>query len=443
MTQEVQQTEENTQNEAPCTMSYTGESHSPKTLLAGTSGNIMEWYDFALYGFLAPILSKLFFPSDNELASLIATYGVFAAGFVMRPLGGLIFGYIGDRFGRAAVLKISIGTMGAATTALGLLPTHAQAGVWATVLLVTVRMFQGLSVGGEFSGSVTYMVETSPLHRRGLSGSWANFGSMIGTLLGSSLAALVTSVMAHQQVLDWGWRMPFLFGGIMGIAAFFLVKEIGTSPHMGHHQRQHESDNPLKEVLTRNRRETILAVLFASGYGIFFYIPLVYLPSYANEVANLANDLTLQINSAGIALALPLIPLGGWLSDHLMRRRTLLILAFAVATVVAWSLFTLIDNGVWGLVAAQFAFVAILAIPLGAAPAMLVELFPVQDRLTGYSLAYNLGLGVAGGTAPMIATWLISYTGHDLAPSWYLAAATLLSAVALYLMQDRSREMLR
>lgn len=439
----MSKTGENELNEKPRTGSYTGEKHSPKTLMAGTSGNIMEWYDFALYGFLAPILSQLFFPSENKLASLIATYGVFAAGFVMRPLGGLVFGFIGDRFGRAAVLKISIGTMAAATTALGLLPTHDQAGVWATVLLVTVRMFQGLSVGGEFSGSVTYMVETSPLHRRGLSGSWANFGSMIGTLLGSGLAALVTSVLVHQQVLDWGWRLPFLFGGIMGVAAYLLVRDIGSSPHMGHHHRQHVDDNPLKQVLTRNRRETILAVLFASGYGIFFYIPLVYLPSYASEVGNMTNSVALQINSAAIALTLPLIPLGGWLSDHLMRRRSLLILAFGTATVLAWSLFALIDNGFWGMVAAQFAFIAILSIPLGAAPAMLVELFPVQDRLTGYSLAYNLGLGVAGGTAPMIATWLISVTGHDLAPSWYLAAATLLSAVALYLMQDRSREKLR
>jgi MHS family proline/betaine transporter-like MFS transporter len=300
-----------------------------------------------------------------------------------------------------------------------------------------------MSVGGEFSGSVTYMVETSPLHKRGLSGSWANFGSMAGTLLGSGLAALVTTVLAESQVDAWGWRLPFVLGGVFGLIAYGFVRKVATHPHMDHHEAQHENDSPLREALTRNRRETILAVVFASGYGILFYLPLVYLPTFATEVGNINNALALQINAAGLAIAMPLIPLSGWISDHWLRRRSLLLLAFGLLVVTSVGVFLLAQGGAGSLALAQIGSAALLAVPLGAAPAMLVELFPVADRLTGYSLAYNVGLGVAGGSAPMIATWLISQTGQDLAPAYYMAFAALLSAAGLYLMKDRSREALR
>ncbi|MEJ2644427.1 MAG: MFS transporter [Gammaproteobacteria bacterium] len=425
------------------TAAYRGRAHTPKTVIAGTIGNVMEWYDFALYGFFAPVIAQLFFPSHSKLLSLIATFGVFAAGFVMRPLGGVIFGYIGDRLGRATVLRISIVTMGTATLLLGLLPTAGRIGVWAAVLLVAVRLLQGLSVGGEFSGSVTYMVESSPLDRRGFAGSWANFGSLAGTLVGSGLAALVTTVLPVAQVLEWGWRVPFLLGGLFGAVAYLYVRKLGTTAHMDHHESQHDDDSPLHEALTRNLRETVLAVVFASGYGIVFYIPLVYLPTYASQVGAVGNNVALQINALGIALAMPMIPLSGWISDHLLRRRTLLLLAFLAMALGGWGLVALAGRGVLDLGISQVLFALLIAVPLGAAPALLVELFPVADRLTSYSLAYNLGLGVAGGTAPMIATWLISATGYDTAPGAYLAFAALLSAFALFLMQDRSREPLR
>ncbi|AWN16216.1 MFS transporter [Salinisphaera sp. LB1] len=422
---------------------YFGHRHTPKTIIGGTIGNIMEWYDFALYGFFAPVLSGLFFPSDSHLGSLIATFGVFAVGFFMRPLGGVVFGYIGDRYGRAKVLRLSIITMGLATFLLGALPTTHQIGFWAAVLLIAVRLLQGLSVGGEFSGSVTYMVETSPLHKRGLSGSWANFGSLVGTLVGSGLAAGVSTLLPSDLLHAWGWRIPFLLGGVFGGAAYLYVRKLGGTPHMAHHEKQHADDSPLHEALTQNRRETILAIIFASGYGVAFYIPLVYLPTFASEIGSVSDGTALTINSIGIALAMPIIPLCGWLSDHVIRRRSLLILAFLAMAAAGGVLVGFAAGGWVNLIICQFLLALLIAIPLGSAPAMLVELFPVRDRLTGYSLAYNLGLGVAGGTAPMIATWLISFTGFDAAPGAYLALAALVSAGALWFMQDRSREPLR
>ena len=425
------------------TVPFRGKAHPPSSVIAGTIGNVMEWYDFALYGFFAPVISSLFFPHQSSLVGLIATFGIFAAGFVMRPLGGLLFGFIGDRYGRSVVLVLSTIMMGSATFGLGLLPSHAQAGVWGPILLVTVRLIQGLSVGGEFSGSVTYMVETSPLHRRGLSGSWANVGSMIGTLMGSGLAALIESSLSHAALMEWGWRLPFLAGGVLAVVAYFLTRRLPETPHMGHHEKQHEEDSPLREIFQRNRRETLLAVLFASGYGVLFYLPLVYLPTYVHSIAGMSNSKALWINAVGLLVTIPLIPLSGWLSDRFWLRRTMIVGLNVLVALLAIPLFALSKMNYLGLAATQLIFAALVAVPMGTAPAMMVELFPVSDRLTGYSLAYNLGLGVAGGTAPMIATWLISASGQPLSPAYYLTLATLLSAAAVYFMQDRSRETLR
>ncbi len=422
---------------------FRGRPHTPKSVVAGTIGNVMEWYDFGLYGFFAPVIAKLFFPSDSHVTSLIATFGVFAAGFFMRPLGGILFGSVGDRFGRATVLRISILTMGTATFLLGLLPTADRMGRWAALLLVVVRLLQGLSVGGEFSGSVTYMVETSPLDRRGISGSFANVGSLIGTLVGSGLAALVSTLLPAVTLDAWGWRLPFLLGGLLGLMAYLYVRNIHEAPPMQHHEYQHADDSPLREALTQNRRETILAVAFASGYGIVFYIPLVYLPTYASQFGAVSNSLALQVNALALALSIPLIPLSGWFSDHFLRRRSVLLLAFTGLAVTGWGLVAFATRSFDALLVTQVLLALGVAVPMGAAPALLVELFPVADRLTGYSLAYNLGLGVAGGTAPMISTWLISMTRSRTAPGFYLAFAALLSAGALYLMRDRSREPLR
>lgn len=425
------------------TPEYRGHPHKLKTVLGGTIGNVMEWYDFALYGFFAPVLAQLFFPSGNKTASLIATFGVFAVGFVMRPIGGIIFGWIGDRFGRSAVLRISVIIMGAATFLLGVLPTAGAIGIWAAVLLLGVRLVQGLSVGGEFSGSVTYVVETSPLHRRGFSGSWANFGGLVGTLAGSGLAAFMASVLPSSDLQSWGWRVPFLLGGVFAVLAYLYIRRLKDVPHMVHHEAQHQQDSPLHKALVQNRRETLLAIVFASGYGICYYILLVYLPTYVHVVGTISDGTALLINSLGLALAIPFIPLFGWISDHFIRRRSLLLITFLLVAVLGWNLFYLSSGSLTGLVVSQIIFALIMAVPMGVAPAMFVELFPKEDRLTGYSVAFNIGLGIAGGTAPMIATWLISATGYDTAPGAYLVFAALISAAALWFMQDRSREPLR
>src|SRR5215813_981461 len=201
-----------------------------RTVLAGMLGNAMEWYDYGLYGYLSPILATLFFPSRDPLTSLTATFGVFAAGFLMRPLGAVAFGHLGDRLGRKKALVISVGLMAVPTGLIGLLPTYAQAGSLAAVLLVVLRLLQGFSVGGEFTGSILFLVEHAPPARRGFIGSWAGFSTNAGCLLGSGVGALLVTVLGRQAVAEWAWRLPFLLGAVLGVAGLFLRLGVEETP---------------------------------------------------------------------------------------------------------------------------------------------------------------------------------------------------------------------
>ncbi|MGD8829713.1 MAG: MFS transporter [Pseudomonadales bacterium] len=413
-------------------------------LLAGFIGNVVEWYDFALYGYMAGILSGLFFPGNNPTAALIATYGVFAAGFVMRPLGSAVFGWLGDTVGRSTTMLISVTMMALPTFLLGCLPTYAMVGLWAPVLLVLVRLVQGLSVGGEFSSSVTYLVETATPDRRGIAGSWANTGSIFGMLLGSGVAAATTTVLSTGHIHAWGWRVPFLLGGVLGITSILLRRHLPKSEHFQKHHEEREDTSPLLEAFTTNRRETIEALVFASAYGVLFYIPLVYLPEWLNGYTSLALDRALQINTAATALLLALIPVSGWIGDHVLRRRRFILIAMLSVALVSWPLYAWLESGgMASVVVANIVFMLMIAVPLGSAPALFVELFPARDRLSGYSVAYNLGLGVVGGATPMVSTWLIDVTGQPTMPAVVMTVMAVVAVGALLSMTDRSREPLR
>lgn len=413
-------------------------------IAAGVVGNIMEWYDFALYGYMASILATLFFPSDNKIASLLATYGVFAAGFIMRPLGSAFFGWLGDTASRSTAMMISVIMMALPTVVLGLLPTYAVIGVAAPVLLVIVRLTQGFSVGGEFSSSVTYMVETSPDDRRGLSGSYANVGSMAGMLLGSGLAALTTSLLSHDQVLNWGWRLPFFFGAVLGLMAVLLRRLLPKSEHFKKHGDERDDTSPLKEAFTENLRETTQAILAASSYGSLFYVALVFLPNWLDEYLDFPLSEAMGWNTAATALLLLLVPVMGWLSDRFIRRTHIFAVALGLFAVSSYPGLVWLGHGSeTAVVVMQVFFGVLVAVLCGVAPALFVELFPTKDRLSGYSVAFNVGLGVVGGATPMVATWLISITGNRNSLAWFMTGSAVVGLLALWWMRDRSREQLR
>ena len=404
-------------------------------------GNVLEWYDFGLYGFYAPVIARLFFPAHDPLAALIGAYGGFAVGFAVRPIGGVVFGHLGDRIGRNFVLVTSVAMMGVATTAITLLPTYSQIGAAAPLLLLVVRVFQGFSVGGEFTGSVAYLVETAPPGRRGFTGSFANIGSTVGILLAAGVAATTVSLAGAEELSGWAWRAPFLLGGVLAAAAFLLRRRL---PDTGYAPGRKGGEPPLKRAFAREPGTMARAIAFTAGYGVVNYLTMVFLPTYAALAGGLSQGAALRIATASQAVALVVVPLAGWAGDTAVRRRTMLMLVFAAEFAAALACFNLTrDGGLAGYAVAQILFGVLFALVMGTEPAMMIELFPRDFRLSGYSFAFNLGIGVAGGTAPLIATWLISATGNTLAPAWYLMLGGGLACLAAFLMTDRSRAALR
>lgn len=415
-------------------------------IMAGFIGNVVEWYDFALYGYLAGVIAPVFFPSENPAAGLIATYGIFAAGFLMRPLGAAIFGWFGDRYGRARTMQISVAMMAMPTLLLGLLPSYAQIGLAAPVLLVLVRVFQGLSVGGEFSSSATYLVETAPRNKRGLTGSWANIGSMTGSLLGVGAAALATNLFDPQTVSDWAWRLPFLGGAVLGAFAILVRRNLHESERFKEHHADRDATSPLLQAFTTNRGETLLALAFAAAYGTCFYITFVYLPEWLSGQGLMARSNALTINALATLLIIPLMPLAAIVGDRLIRRRTWIAISLGALCLSAWPLYSWImasGGSLTSILVTHVVTFGLLAIPLGSGPALFVEMFPASDRLSGYSVAFNIGMGVFGGLTPMVATSLIAVTDAPSALTAYLCFACILAVVALVFVPDRSREPLR
>jgi len=436
---------------------------TPRTriVLAGAIGNIVEWYDFGLYGLLAPVLATLYFPSHDRIAALLGVYGGFAVGFAMRPIGAIVLGRVGDRQGRQFVMVLSVALMGISTVAIGLLPIYETIGILAPVLLFAIRLFQGFSVGGEFVGSVTYLVETAPENRRGISGSVANLGATIGMLLAAAAGALVEIRPGASTQL---WRAPFLFGGALALVGYLMrrhlppeeaiaeSKDIHGSASSEEIERQdsaleHSSKKPLEKLIARwpvfrafqeIPKTMIVTMLFTCGYGISNYVTMVFLPTFGREFANISQSTALHVNSVGQAVALIVVPLAGWMSDRWFRRKTMLALAFLAEAVVAWELFGLVlKEGVAGLWVAQLLFAGLLAVVMGTAPAMLSEQFPPGYRVSAHALVLNVGIGIAGGTSPMVAVALIRSTGSTMAPAIYLAAACLVSSLAALFLKER------
>ena len=424
-------------------------SSRTRVVLAGAVGNVVEWYDFGIYGLMAPTLASLFFPSSDRTAALLGVYGGFAVGFAMRPIGAIVLGRVGDLRGPRFVLLLSVALIGAATVAIGLLPTYRTVGMWAPLLLILLRLFQGFSVGGEFVGSVTYLVESAPPHRRGVAGSVANIGATVGMLLAAVAGALAERPAPSTVAL---WRLPFLLGGVMALAGFLLrrhlpddaadeVRRREAASHAMTAPAERSRRWPVLEALRQIPRTMLTATLFTCGYGISNYLTMVFLPTFASEFAGARVGTALSANAAAQALVLFLIPLAGWISDFWLRRRTLLAIAFLVQAGLSWPLFRLIiHTGTPGLWAAQLLLAGLLAMVMGTAPAMLSEQFPREYRVSAHALVLNIGIGIAGGFAPMVAIALIRATSNLLAPAFFLSSAGLLSGVSALMLSNHGPE---
>jgi MFS transporter, MHS family, proline/betaine transporter len=411
-----------------------------RVMLAAAIGNVMEWYDFGLYGLLAPVLASSFFASSNRIAALSGVYAGVAIGFAMRPIGAAVLGRLGDRVGRRFVLLVSVILMGISTVAVGLLPTYAAIGIWAPVLMIVTRLFQGFSVGGEFVGSVTYLVESAPPGRRGFAGSIANWGATAGLLLAAGVASIATEEIASPHLGAWAWRIPFLLGGALTAAAYCVRSALPEISHESDASAKSKTRAPLWEAIREEPRVMAAALLFTTGYGIINYLTMAFLPTYAHEFGKIAEYQTLRANTAGQAVAVMIVPVSGWVSDRFFTRRAILFAMCLAEALVAWRAFDLArQGGVGGLWEAQLTFALLLAIWMGADPAMLSEQFRPDHRVSAHAVVFNIGIGVFGGTAPIVAVVLIRATSNLMAPAAYLIFGAVLSGVGLLALRDRSR----
>ncbi|MEV0999312.1 MFS transporter [Nonomuraea sp. NPDC050202] len=410
-----------------------------RAVVASAVGTSIEWYDFFLYGFAAStIFAELFFPTSDQTTGLLLALGTYFGGFAARPIGAAIFGHYGDRIGRKATLIITLMTMGIATALVGLVPTYEQIGIWGGILLTLLRLLQGISVGGEWGGSVLLATEWGKSRggRRGFLGSWPQFGVPVGLVLGY-LALQVFEPLDPY----WGWRIPFLLSVVMAAIGLYIRLGILETPVFAKVVAENKVERvPVRQVLVMNWREIVLSALLRTGQQAPFYIFTVFILTYATRTLGFAaSDVYTYVIVAGI-VSLFTVPFWGFISDLVGRRRLYMVGALAM---LAWSFvyWPLLDTRVPALV-----FLAIvLAAPIhdiqyGPQATFIAESFTGRLRYSGASLGYQLASVTAGGPAPLIAVWLYATYQSSMAIAIYMAICAAISVVAAYLLKDRSQQ---
>lgn len=429
-----------------------------RAVTAAALGNTMEWFDFGVYAYLAGTLGKVFFPSSSPGTQVVSTFATFAAAFLVRPLGGLVFGPLGDRVGRQKVLAVTMIMMAASTFAVGFLPTYAAVGFAAPLLLLVCRLVQGFSTGGEYAGATTYIAEYAPDKRRGFLGSWLDFGTFIGYSLGSGLVTVLTWVLGTDGLTDWGWRIPFFVAGPLGLIGLYMRLKLEETPAF---QREEEAQSEalaegdpveearqsgkgrLKEIFTRHWEAVLICMGLVLLYNVTNYMVTSYLPTYMSETLG-EPETTSQLLVLGTMLLVVLtITTVGRTSDRWGRRPVFMAgsLALVVLSIPAFLLIRqggillpAIGCGILGLLLVMFA---------GTSASTLPALFPTRLRYGALSIAFNISVSLFGGTTPLFASGLVEATGNDMVPAYYLMVAGVIGLVSTFFLHETAGRPLR
>ncbi len=419
---------------AAVSMDASDSGQSRRAVTAAVIGNVLEWYDFAVYGYVAAIIGKNFFPGTDELTQLLNAFLTFGLGFVARPIGGIVIGRMGDTHGRKAALMLTIFLMAAGTVLIGILPTYATIGFLAPALLLFARLMQGFSTGGEWGGSTAFIVEWAPKGKRGLFGSFQQMSVVAGLLLGSSFAALLNTVLTPKDMADWGWRIPFLVGGILGPIGIYMRRTIEETP--AYTKVVSISTAPI--VGPSGLALAARAFGFTIVWTVCFYVLLTYMPSWTARYMKLTPAAALWSNSIGLIALVISIPIMGHLSDR-YGRRPLLLICCAAFIILPWPLFTYLSSGnvpYVVLVLIQIGIAILISLYSGAGPAAIAEIFPTRRRSTWMTAGYALAVAVFGGSAPYLSIWMIEKLGTPIAPVWYLIAAAVVSILVIWSLKE-------
>ncbi|WP_422745216.1 MFS transporter [Mycobacterium sp. WMMD1722] len=412
-----------------------------RAIAASAIGNATEWFDYGIYAYGVTYISAAIFPGDTQNATLLALL-TFAVSFLVRPLGGFVWGPLGDRIGRKHVLAITIVLMAAATFCVGLIPSYASIGFWAPVLLTLLRMVQGFSTGGEYGGAATFMAEYSPSRRRGLLGSFLEFGTLAGFCAGASLMLMFSLVLSEGQMQEWGWRLPFLIAAPLGLIGFYLRSRLNESPVF--EELEHSDEQPssigagLRNLLTEYRGPILRLGGLVVALNVVNYTLLSYMPTYLETSIGLSTDMSLIVPIIGQLAMMVVLPFAGLLSDR-VGRKPLWWVSLTGLFVAVVPMFMLMSTGPVGALIG-FAVLGLLYVPqLATISATFPALFPTHVRYAGFAIAYNVSTSIFGGTAPAANEWLVGQTGNNLWPAFYMMAACVVGAIALRRMPETAR----
>lgn len=393
-------------------------------LTGGSVGQFIEFYDFTLYGLTAVIFSQLFFPGSNPLTAMLATFATFGVAFVVRPLGGLFFGALGDRIGRRKVLTITLTAIGGATALMGLLPTYSQIGAWAPAALVLCRLIQGFSAGGESVGAPSFVFEHAPVNRRGF---WINLttaATALPSVVAGSMILILSSMMSNEAFLAWGWRLPFLLALPLALFGVWIRSRTEESDVFSAAKASQAKEfSPIREAFRENKLRMIQVIFVMGLTAMGFYFLSAYFVSYVQTTGHLSRDQSLLANAAALALYAVLLPIGGRISDR-FGRKPLLVSGAAALALLSVPCFMLVTSGSLPLaLTGQAIFVVALCIYGGGCYTFFVEIFTTKTRFTSAAISYNGAYAIFGGTAPFVGTALVAASGVPHAPGFYMAAA--------------------
>jgi MFS transporter, MHS family, proline/betaine transporter len=401
---------------------------SRRATAAASIGHVVEYYDFSIYALLAPVLAQIFFPSQDHVASVLAAFGVFGVAYVVRPLGGLVFGHLGDKLGRRTTLSAVILLMSAATAAIGVLPGHAQIGTLAPALLIVCRSLQGLSTGGEYAGSASFVAEHAPAHRRGLFTSWVIGSTGLGLTLGALTGTLLTSTGTSEALRTWGWRLPFLLALPLGLIGLYLRLRLDDAPAFKAARRSAGAPRlPVLEAVRAHHRAILtlagMVLLLTTAIYVFF----TYLTTYLNVFLRVPLDRALPASIIGFVLFFALTPVFGHLSDRVGRKPVLI--AGAIGHIaLTYPAFVLLQQRSFLCIAVAYVtFALIYATYVGPFTAAVTEQFPAVVRAAGLGIGYNVPVCLFGGLSPLFLTYLISRLHDSMIPAYYVIGGALVT----------------
>ncbi|MYR59456.1 glycine betaine/L-proline transporter ProP [Streptomyces sp. SID625] len=410
-----------------------------RAVKAAALGNAMEWFDFGVYSYIAVTLGKVFFPSGNPTAQLLSTFGAFAAAFLVRPLGGMVFGPLGDRVGRQKVLAVTMIMMAAGTFAIGLIPSYATIGVGAPILLLAARLVQGFSTGGEYAGASTFIAEYAPDRRRGFLGSWLEFGTLAGYIGGAGLVTLMTALLSSEDLVSWGWRIPFLIAGPMGVIGLYLRMRLEETPAFAAEVEKSESSRPevpLREMVAGQWKALLLCMGLVLVFNVTDYMLLSYMPSYLTSELKYDETHGLLVVLAVMALMMIVQPFAGALTDRIGRRPVIAAGCAGFLLLSVPALLLIRQGSLLAIGLGMGALGLLLVCFTSAMPSALPALFPTRVRYGSLSIGFNISVSLFGGTTPLVVTALIGATGNMMMPAYYMMAASLIGGVAVWFMTE-------